>query len=53
MRRKEEIERLRHYLDERSSEAKIKEVVDQELIAAHMDTLVNVSGKEKKRKEVW
>ena len=42
VRRKEEIERVRHYLDERSSEAKIKEVVDQELIAAHMDTLVNM-----------
>lgn len=47
VRRKEEIERVRHYLDERSSEAKIKEVVDQELIAAHMDTLINVWRKKK------
>lgn len=37
----EEMERVTHYLDS-GTEAKIKEVVEQELIAAHMKTLIEV-----------
>lgn len=38
---KEELERVTHYLDA-STEPKIKEVVERELISAHMKTLIEV-----------
>ncbi len=38
---KEEMERVQHYLDS-STEPKIKEVVERELIASHMKTLIEV-----------
>jgi cullin 3 len=40
---KEEMERVAHYLDA-STEPKIKEVVERELIAAHMKTLIEMEG---------
>jgi cullin 3 len=39
----EEIERVKHYLDA-STEQKIKEVVDAELIHAHMKTIIEMQG---------
>ena len=41
-RRKEELDRVQHYLDQ-SSENKVREVVEAELITKHMHTLVHVS----------
>lgn len=40
-RRREELDRVQHYLDQ-SSENKVREVVESELIAKHMHTLVHV-----------
>lgn len=40
-RRREELDRVQHYLDQ-SSENKVREVVEAELIAKHMHTLVHV-----------
>jgi len=40
---KEEMERVAHYLDA-STEPKIKEVVERELIASHMKTLIEMEG---------
>jgi cullin 3 len=40
---KEELERVAHYLDP-STEPKIKEVVERELIASHMKTLAEMEG---------
>lgn len=40
---KEEMERVAHYLDS-STEPKLKEVVEKELIAAHMKTLIEMEG---------
>lgn len=39
----EELERVKHYLDP-GTEAKIKEVVETELIGNHMKTLVEMQG---------
>lgn len=39
----EEAERAKHYLDE-STEQRIVEVVEEELIKKHMKTIVEVSG---------
>ena len=43
MRMKEELDRVHHYLDEQSSEGKVKDVVERELISVHMQNLVHVS----------
>jgi len=40
---REEMDRVAHYLDS-STEFKIKEVVERELIAAHMKTLIEMEG---------
>eukprot|EP01088_Endostelium_zonatum_P006174 TRINITY_DN1827_c0_g4_i1.p1 TRINITY_DN1827_c0_g4~~TRINITY_DN1827_c0_g4_i1.p1 ORF type:complete len:733 (-),score=139.94 TRINITY_DN1827_c0_g4_i1:78-2276(-) len=40
---REEMDRVAHYLDS-STESKIKEVVEKELIAAHMKTLIEMEG---------
>jgi len=40
---REEMDRVAHYLDS-STEAKIKEVVERELIASHMKTLIEMEG---------
>jgi len=40
-RRREELERVQYYLDQ-NSESKVREVVETELIAKHMHTLVHV-----------
>eukprot|EP01127_Copromyxa_protea_P005350 TRINITY_DN15293_c0_g1_i1.p1 TRINITY_DN15293_c0_g1~~TRINITY_DN15293_c0_g1_i1.p1 ORF type:complete len:736 (-),score=141.66 TRINITY_DN15293_c0_g1_i1:66-2273(-) len=39
----EEMERVKHYLDP-GTESKIKEVVENELISSHMETLVEMQG---------
>lgn len=41
-RRKEELDRVQHYLDEQSSESKVRDVIETELIAAHLNTLIHV-----------
>eukprot|EP01087_Luapelamoeba_hula_P024188 TRINITY_DN9114_c0_g2_i1.p1 TRINITY_DN9114_c0_g2~~TRINITY_DN9114_c0_g2_i1.p1 ORF type:complete len:736 (+),score=148.71 TRINITY_DN9114_c0_g2_i1:156-2363(+) len=43
VRLKEEMERVAHYLDA-STEPKLKEVVERELIAVHMKTLIEMEG---------
>eukprot|EP01094_Clydonella_sp_ATCC50884_P028172 TRINITY_DN8371_c0_g1_i2.p1 TRINITY_DN8371_c0_g1~~TRINITY_DN8371_c0_g1_i2.p1 ORF type:complete len:738 (+),score=239.95 TRINITY_DN8371_c0_g1_i2:74-2287(+) len=43
VRRQEELDRVRHYLDS-SSEPKVREVVEEELIANHVRTLIEMEG---------
>ena len=43
-RRKEELDRVQHYLDEQSSEPKVRDVVERELIFVHMKTLVHMEN---------
>lgn len=44
MRLKEELDRVHHYLDQQSSEAKVRDVVEQQLISAHMQNLVHMQN---------
>lgn len=43
-RRKEELDRVQHYLDEQSSESKVRDVIETELIAAHLNTLIHMEN---------